>query len=373
MAEAAVIAGLGWVACPVITKLVNKSSSYLGSNITKELEDLETILQPQIQRTIEAAEHSPSRAQFSGWLARLKNAYLDAEPILHDLEYERLKRKAQGEGKKRLVCLSSKPIIKPIVKKASLLSAQKRKLLKRLKKLKEVAAEAKILRGLLSTESTQSTQNAGDNPFVTTSLPGNADKVFGRNGEYEEIIKFLLDEQGGCSSSTKSYSVIAVTGMGGAGKTTLAQYVYNDERVKKYFGVRMWLSLSQNMDIIEHIKEMIEFASGKPHNLNNLSKLQEELVETLPENIKVMVVLDNVWYDNNDGAVRENQWENLLKPFHSRGGTCKIMVTSRSSWSFPIDLQPEKLIQLSDLAPDDFKSLLRYRAIDGLLINNPQK
>ncbi|XP_078150860.1 putative disease resistance protein RGA3 [Carex rostrata] len=373
--EAAALAGLGWVASPVIKELINKSISYLGNDITEGLEDLEMTVLPQIQLTIEAAQQNTpnKKARLAKWLAHLKNAYFDTEAILHDLEYERLKRKANGEGNKLLVHLSSKPIIKPlakftdgVAKKASLLSPQKRKLLQQMNKLKEIAAEAETFRDLLSMQETGSKDGVidGSSRFAATSLL--IDKVYGRDGDRNEIINFLLDDG---DHDGDRYSVVAITGMGGAGKTTLAQYVHNDERVTKHFGLRMWLSLSQNLDIMERTKEMIDCASGKEcPNIRNLSVLQEKLVETLREFDNIMVVLDDMWYNREAG---ENQWDDLLKPFAYRGGRCKIVVTSRS-WSFPNALQPGKYIKLSDLAHDDFISLLRYHAIDGLQFDNPQ-
>ena len=106
MAGAIALAGLGWVVSPVMKDLVNKSILYLGSDIAKGLEDLETVLLPQFELTIEAAQHSPHNAKLTRWLARLKNAYFDAESILHEFEYKHLKRKAKGKDKKLLVLLA---------------------------------------------------------------------------------------------------------------------------------------------------------------------------------------------------------------------------------------------------------------------------
>ncbi|KAJ1685519.1 hypothetical protein LUZ63_016909 [Rhynchospora breviuscula] len=386
------LAALGWVASPVIKDLVSKGISYLGSDMAEELDDLETILLPQFQLTIQAAQNSPHKDKLEKWLDRLKNAYYGAEAILHDLEYERLKRRAKGDDrKKQWVCISSHPIIKPLAKvtskvtkktspvmeplktitkkvnlKASPLSPQKKKLLAQLNKLKKIAAEAKEFRELLgiqfSNEKGAPIRNRTSE--ITSFL---RDKVFGRDQVRDQIIKYLLDEQGE-SSSTRSYSVVAITGIGGAGKTTLAQYVYNDEIVQKYFGVTMWLCLSENKDMKEYTKEMIGCASGKKcEDIPSLDHLQKNLKETLSESKSILLVLDNVLYDEK----KDNEWDNFFDPFVSIGGRFGIVVTSRETL-FPNAFSRGKLltIELPDLSPNDFQSLFRYYAMDGLEISD---
>ncbi|KAJ3701445.1 hypothetical protein LUZ61_005153 [Rhynchospora tenuis] len=147
--ESVGLAALGWVASPVVKELISKGISYLGSDMAEELDDLETIYLPQFQLTIRGAQNSTDKDNLdtlAKWLARLKNAYYDAEAILHDLEYERLKRRAKGDDrKKQWVRISSHLIIKPLKTitkkvnlKVSLLSPQKKKLLAQLKKLKKI-------------------------------------------------------------------------------------------------------------------------------------------------------------------------------------------------------------------------------------------
>ncbi|CAA0822159.1 Putative disease resistance RPP13-like protein 1 [Striga hermonthica] len=73
----------------------------------------------------------------------------------------------------------------------------------------------------------------------STSLV-NESHVYGRDEDKEKVIEMLLGNE-------DDISVIPIVGMGGIGKTTLAQIVYNDRRVKDSFHVRAWI-----WDLPEH-------------------------------------------------------------------------------------------------------------------------
>ncbi|KAJ6370809.1 hypothetical protein OIU77_001337 [Salix suchowensis] len=68
---------------------------------------------------------------------------------------------------------------------------------------------------------------------LTSSLV-NESEILGRGKEKEELVNILL-------TNADDLSINAVWGMGGLGKTTLAQLVYNEERVKQQFHLRIWV------------------------------------------------------------------------------------------------------------------------------------
>ncbi|XP_020972231.1 putative disease resistance protein At3g14460 isoform X1 [Arachis ipaensis] len=142
--------------------------------------------------------------------------------------------------------------------------------------------------------------------------------IYGRNDDKEAIIKLLLDE-----TCDDKFSVISIEGIGGIGKTTLAQWVYNDARLKDKFTIKAWVCVAIKFDPVNVTKAIIEDIASSPCNMVNLNSIQTELKEKLTGKT-FLVVLDDVW-DN-----QQNLWDNFLKPFLSGSKGSKILLTTRN-------------------------------------------
>ncbi|KAK4478931.1 hypothetical protein RD792_014438 [Penstemon davidsonii] len=111
--------------------------------------------------------------------------------------------------------------------------------------------------------------------------------------------------------------------MGGIGKTTLAQMVYNDKRVNELFDVKAWAYVSDDFNSIRITKSLLESATAKPCDTMNLELLQGGLKDTLNKK-KFLVVLDDVWNEKLDS------WNDLSIPFLVGSPGSKIIVTTRN-------------------------------------------
>ncbi|XP_020990382.1 putative disease resistance protein At3g14460 [Arachis duranensis] len=144
----------------------------------------------------------------------------------------------------------------------------------------------------------------------TSLVEGN---ILGREKDQQEIIKILNDNR------EHQLSVIPIVGIGGVGKTTLAQWLYNNEKLMEGFQVKEWVCVSEDFNVVQVTKNIIGQTAC---NVEDFNSLQLELKEKLSEK-KFFIVLDDVWSD--DGDV----WKKFRTPFQYGVKGSTILVTTR--------------------------------------------
>ncbi|MED6168467.1 hypothetical protein PIB30_011896 [Stylosanthes scabra] len=152
----------------------------------------------------------------------------------------------------------------------------------------------------------------------STSLVVSSD-IFGRDKDKDEIIKLLLADT--CHAQS-TFTVIPIWGMGGIGKTTLAQLVYSDAKVVENFDIRVWVCVAENSDPVHITRTIIGAIDPSPCSMDNFDVLQTKLKDKLIGKT-FLLVLDDVWHGG------QRTWENLLKPFQYGNNGSKILLTTR--------------------------------------------
>lgn len=155
------------------------------------------------------------------------------------------------------------------------------------------------------------------NKLQTSSLSGKSG-VYGRDADKEYVIEMLLSDSG-----ADKVRVLPIVGMGGLGKTTLAQIVYNDDRVKEYFDIKVWVCVTQEFDVSKLTRTILDAIPLTTFDAMDLNQQQIKLKEFL-DNKKFLIVLDDVWNENC------MVWENFQRPFQYGARGSKIVVTTRS-------------------------------------------
>ncbi|CAL5380195.1 unnamed protein product [Camellia sinensis] len=168
------------------------------------------------------------------------------------------------------------------------------------------------LQNIVAGESTKAWHRSPSTSFI------HEPRICGRDKEKKEIIDILLSNE----SSDSKVSVIPIVGMGGLGKTTLAQMVYNDEVVKKHFDLKAWVCVSDEFDIMRISKAILESITSKACKFTELNEVQVQLKKNLIGK-KILIVLDDVW------DKKYNDWNILKSPFNDGVSGSKIIVTTR--------------------------------------------
>lgn len=293
----------------------------------------------------DAEERSHKEEAVNIWLKELKDASLDAEDLLDEMVTEvqrfELERGSQVDKNQVSKFFSS-------LKPNQLLF--RFEIAKRIKEIMERVEEiAKDRDELNLRECAGRTIRTRRRP-QTSSLAG-VPHGFGRDHDREKLVLSLLSSD---ECDSRNVSVVAIVGMAGIGKTTLAQLVFNDERVKKNFELKMWVCAPDDFNATTIMRAIIESTTKRICDLSSMDPMQHHVVGLLSGR-KYLLVLDDVWNES------YGDWDALQVPLSIGKKGSKIVVTTRSEIVASI-MGTITSHRLDCLSPDDSKSLFMQRA-----------
>ncbi|KAK9141147.1 hypothetical protein Scep_010828 [Stephania cephalantha] len=329
MAEELIVGGAGEIVERAISLAIDELVLVIG--VKGELKKLKAVL-THIQAVLQDAEEKQVKEnEVKVWLQELKQLSYDAEDVLDEIAYNELKYSTVHNNNKLPGWLNNPLRLATRIKMAHRIKAinleldgiDKRKSAFQLKTNDQAGASSSLSGQMIDRETTSHLK----------------DNVIGRESDKEDIIKMLINHDHGSSSSSSSSTagnnialpVIAIVGLGGLGKTTLAQLVYNDDAVKKHFQLKVWICVFTNFRTTNLFFQILQQIN--PNNAVPESSSKQVLLQGLESQLaqqgtkkKFLLVLDDDWNEN------QEMWEDFVFSLRDIVGTgSRIIVTTRDS------------------------------------------
>ncbi|XP_065626766.1 putative disease resistance protein RGA3 [Quercus suber] len=331
---------------PILDFVINTTTSLIKEEyslvhgVKEDIENLKSRL-TSIQAVVEDAENKQvNDPRLKDWLGKLQEAASDAEDILDTFATKAYLWKQKQKER----------IFKSLPSKSK--TSYKRDAAQKIKKLSErfdrIAQQKEDFHLDIKVNGGETVSPSYTGYFVDKS------DVVGREDDKERITHMLLSNE---FDKEGDVSVIPIIGMGGLGKTTIAQLVFNDNRVSGHFESKMWVCVTSQFDLTRILKETIQFHSKMKLDDNSTSHLQSRLLEYLVGQ-RFLLVLDDVWTED------YLKWEPLRDLLKQGAKGSRVLVTSRiTKVKDIIGTQPPHL--LSYLPEEECWSLFAKIAFKG--------
>nr|XP_011467953.1 PREDICTED: putative disease resistance protein RGA3 isoform X2 [Fragaria vesca subsp. vesca] len=261
------------------------------------------------------------------WVKKLKQVAEDADDVLDEFEYELLRQQVELRNHMERKVLNFFSASNPLWFRFNMAHKIK-KINDSLVDLKNEAPSINLV--AKKGDSRQRPDREQTDSFFEN---GEKEKVVGREDAVTKIVTTLISSD----NQQKNLSVMAIVGMAGLGKTTLAKSVYNEPAICTHFDKRIWVCVSNTFEVDTILSQMVEEITGK----------------------RYVLVLDDVWNEERE------KWDSLmscLSKLNSNPGSC-IIVTTRST---NVSTIAETLArpELRNLSKDDCWSIIKQRALN---------
>ncbi|KAJ4701527.1 Disease resistance protein [Melia azedarach] len=336
------------VLCPLLQVIFDKVASGLLKDIAlrcgfdEEIDKLRHTLNT-IRAVVEDAEERQVKEKaLKIWLAELKEVAYDVDNLLDEFCLDAIIARRQRFMTK--VLSDFLPSLKPFAVYLELFPK-----LKEIRKSLDVLAVERLDFGLKEGVVQRRSDVEGrrqTGSFVIES------EVVGREQDKEAIIELLSSNQE--SGFNRKISVIPIVGLGGIGKTTIAQLAYNDERVTESFELKIWVCVNEDFNVRKIMKLIIESVTFNKCDFLGMDVLQSQLRHLL-RGKRYLLVLDDVWNEDDD------EWDKLRISLTDGAEGSKVIVTTRSA-KVAVVVGTISPYYLKGLSHDDCWELFKQRA-----------
>ncbi|KAM6579226.1 hypothetical protein CsatA_003000 [Cannabis sativa] len=313
----------------------------------KLLKKLKTMLLSANVLLNDAEEKQLGDNNVRNWLDELKEVLYEADHVMDKIGTEALRLEVE---KDELESTSASKPFSFVFNNPFEMSAVKSELEEILDSLKDLLEQSDHL-GLKKVDQKFTTLHTPHAPLLNDS------QVYGRVDDKEAILKLLLCDD---DATSPNISVVPIVGMGGIGKTTLAQTVYYDTNVEKHFAVKVWVTISDDFDVCKISNIIFGKITGKRNETGELHQLLKDLKDALAGK-KFLFVFDDVWNE------KYELWDLLKSSFQSGAKGSKVIVTTRNEdIAMKMKTRNVQIYELKTMSDDGCWQLFEEHAFDNV-------
>ncbi|KAL2326155.1 hypothetical protein Fmac_025213 [Flemingia macrophylla] len=266
--------------------------------LTENMTDIKAVV-------LDAEEQQSTNHQLQVWLHRLRDALDDADNLLDDFSTEDKKLQVITKDKKakkvRIFFSSSNPLLFTF------------KMTQRVKDIGKRLEALNVDRGIFKLTNRNLEERVVK--YRETHSFICEEDVIGREKEKNHLLELLLSTD---VDIKENVSVVSIVGIGGLGKTALAQLLYNDKAIDFHFELKMWVCVSDDFDVKTIAKKILESKTN-----DEMDRVQQELRKKI-EGRRYLLVLDDIWNEDRE------HWLKLMTLLMDGAKGSKIIITTRS-------------------------------------------
>ncbi|XP_034219528.1 putative disease resistance protein RGA3 [Prunus dulcis] len=253
------------------------------------------------------------------WVKKLEDIAHDADDVLDDYEYELLRRKVEIQNQMKKKVLNFLSLHNPVAFR-----------LKIAHKIKNINASLESLNNKAASVGLVARPDATSRQ-VGVVLDRETISGFDQDEKYmvgrEELVSDIVTDLINSSNKRETRPcVMAIVGMAGLGKTTLAKAIYHENEIGSHFNTKIWVCVSTPFDVKTILSGMLEYVEPTKAGIKGKAAICENLQEIL-KGKRYLLILDDVW--NEDAQKWDELISCLLNIKDTQGSN--ILVTTRSA------------------------------------------
>ncbi|XP_061994854.1 putative disease resistance protein RGA3 isoform X1 [Rosa rugosa] len=275
----------------------------------------------KIQAMLRDVDHSQVRGEaVEIWVKDLEDIAHKADDVLDEITYEDLRRKVelQNQLKKKVKSFFSHS--NPIAFRLEMAHKIKKINTSLVKLFNQAAGPIGLIARTLADATSQDVEVL-DRETVS-SFDSDEKLIIGREEVVSDIVKTLIKSH---YNEENYLPVLAIVGMPGLGKTTLAKSIYHESKIDSHFHEKIWVCVSTPFKVKTILRGILESLKPEKAAIQSKDAICKFIREELKEK-RYLLILDDVWSEDPE------KWKELKSCLLTVNDTqgSSIIVTTRS-------------------------------------------